>query len=177
MRASRPDVPFVALADADDLAAAEALARELGLQGCLLTSSSEKVAAAILRLVIVGGIYFSSVHARTRSLARDALNGPVRMATDAATIATLTKRELAILRLLRDDMQNKIIAHRLGISLSTVKTHIHRVIRKLHLRNRTEAALAAWNIPLDTVDLNGTVPQVAVPAIRLQSNKIQPASL
>src|SRR5689334_6125250 len=104
VRASHPDVPMVVLADADDLGAAEARARELRLQGCLSTSSSGEVAAAILRLIIVGGAYFPSVNDRTQSLTQDALNRPVRTAMDAAMIATLTKREMAILRLLREGM-------------------------------------------------------------------------
>ena len=39
--------------------------------------------------------------------------------------------------------QNKIIAYRLGMSMSTVKAHMHSIIRKLRVRNRTEAVVAA----------------------------------
>jgi DNA-binding NarL/FixJ family response regulator len=37
---------------------------------------------------------------------------------------------------------NKDIGDRLGMSLSSVKGHVHHIIRKLNVRNRTEVALA-----------------------------------
>lgn len=52
----------------------------------------------------------------------------------------LTTREAEILALAAQGAQNKIIASQLKISEHTVKLHMHRVIRKLGVRNRTEAA-------------------------------------
>jgi hypothetical protein len=45
------------------------------------------------------------------------------------------------LSLLASGMPNKVIARRLGMSLSTVKAHAHHIIRKLRVGNPTEAAL------------------------------------
>jgi two-component system nitrate/nitrite response regulator NarL len=52
----------------------------------------------------------------------------------------LSLRERAILDLLSEGLANKEIANRLGISDSTVKVHVKAVLRKLQLRNRTQAA-------------------------------------
>jgi DNA-binding NarL/FixJ family response regulator len=43
---------------------------------------------------------------------------------------------------LQRGLSNKIIAHELHLSQNTVKTHISRIMRKLEVSNRTEAALA-----------------------------------
>ena len=53
--------------------------------------------------------------------------------------ATLTERELAVLRLLADGLGNKEIAARLGISPHTVKFHVASVLANLGARTRTEA--------------------------------------
>jgi DNA-binding NarL/FixJ family response regulator len=54
---------------------------------------------------------------------------------------SLTDREIDVLSLLRKGKQNKVIAHALNISESTAKVHIRNIMRKFHLRNRTEVAL------------------------------------
>ena len=52
----------------------------------------------------------------------------------------LTEREVEILGMVAQGNQNKIIAFNLGLSEHTVKIHIHNVIQKLGVHNRTEAA-------------------------------------
>lgn len=58
----------------------------------------------------------------------------------STALQRLTAREAEILALAAQGEQNKIIASQLRISEHTVKLHMHRVIRKLGVRNRTEAA-------------------------------------
>lgn len=53
----------------------------------------------------------------------------------------LTKRELEILALLAKGFLYKEIADQLGISLSTVRAHLHAVYEKLHVQSRTEAVV------------------------------------
>lgn len=55
----------------------------------------------------------------------------------------LTNREQEVLRLLSMGFQNKIIASRMNLSEYTVKVHVHNIIRKLGVHNRTQAA-AYW---------------------------------
>lgn len=53
---------------------------------------------------------------------------------------TLTKRETEVLHLISDGFQNKNIAEKLALSEHTIKLHIHHIISKLGVSNRTEAA-------------------------------------
>lgn len=57
-------------------------------------------------------------------------------------IEVLTAREVEVLSLLSEGAPNKTIANDLELSQSTVKLHIHHIIAKLGVRNRTEAAVA-----------------------------------
>lgn len=62
---------------------------------------------------------------------------------DSHTSAALTDREREILKLLAEGKANKKISFELGVSESTVKTHVASVIEKLGVKSRTEAALIA----------------------------------
>jgi DNA-binding NarL/FixJ family response regulator len=55
-------------------------------------------------------------------------------------LGELTEREFEVLELVARGTQNKLIASELGLSEHTVKIHIHNIIRKLRVHNRTEAA-------------------------------------
>jgi DNA-binding NarL/FixJ family response regulator len=50
----------------------------------------------------------------------------------------LSPREMEVLELVSEGLTNKDIAERLYISVGTVKNHIHNILEKLHLRNRTQ---------------------------------------
>lgn len=56
----------------------------------------------------------------------------------------LSDRELEVLRLIADGSSNADIAARLFVSEKTVKSHVGNVLRKLHLADRTQAAVYAW---------------------------------
>ena len=56
-------------------------------------------------------------------------------------LASLTSRELEILKLIDKGMSNKLIARELDISDGTVKVHVKHFLKKLNLRSRVEAAV------------------------------------
>ena len=56
---------------------------------------------------------------------------------------SLTVREIKVLRLIAEGLSNHDIAKKLFISEPTVRTHVSNILRKLHLDNRTQAALYA----------------------------------
>jgi two-component system nitrate/nitrite response regulator NarL len=61
----------------------------------------------------------------------------------AAPFAELTPREREILECIADGMSNKMIARALDITDGTVKLHVKAILRKLGMRSRVEAAVAA----------------------------------
>lgn len=56
----------------------------------------------------------------------------------------LSERELEVLRLIADGFSNADIAAQLVISEKTVKGHLSNIFSKLHLMDRTQAAIFAW---------------------------------
>ncbi|MBN1319088.1 MAG: response regulator transcription factor [Anaerolineales bacterium] len=60
-----------------------------------------------------------------------------------ATEHSLTDREIVVLKLVAQGLTNNEIAERLTISEWTVRTHVRNILGKLHLANRTQAALFA----------------------------------
>jgi two-component system, NarL family, response regulator LiaR len=56
----------------------------------------------------------------------------------------LSERELEVLRLIADGMGNGEIAQQLVISEKTVKSHVSNILSKLHVADRTQAAVYAW---------------------------------
>ena len=57
---------------------------------------------------------------------------------------TLSERELEVLRLIAAGQSNATIAEGLVISEKTVKSHVSNILSKLHLDDRTQAAVYAW---------------------------------
>jgi DNA-binding NarL/FixJ family response regulator len=58
-------------------------------------------------------------------------------------IETLSDRETEVLRLMVHGLSNQSIAESLNISIPTVKTHVQHILHKLHVSDRTQAALLA----------------------------------
>ncbi|MEW5960075.1 MAG: response regulator transcription factor, partial [Chloroflexota bacterium] len=56
----------------------------------------------------------------------------------------LSDRELEVLRLIAAGLNNADIAAQLVISEKTVKSHVSNILNKLHLADRTQAAVYAW---------------------------------
>jgi NarL family two-component system response regulator LiaR len=63
---------------------------------------------------------------------------------DVNPFIELSEREFEVLRLIAAGKSNAEIAETLVIGASTVKTHISSILRKLHLEDRTQAAVYAW---------------------------------
>jgi len=78
------------------------------------------------------------------ALVRHWLQGqPVSDTTPASDPDGLTEREQEVLACLGRGASNRQIADQLSLSESTVRTHVRNILGKLHLSNRTEAALYA----------------------------------
>lgn len=102
---------------------------EAGVYGYLLVGGPLNELIDAVNAVASGARYMS------RSVAQ-------RMA-DSLTRATLTSREMEVLRLVATGQPNKAIARQLGIELGTVKSHMSAIMGKLDAGSRTEAARIA----------------------------------
>ncbi len=72
-----------------------------------------------------------------------ALRGTERDARSTQAVSMLTDREDEVLVLVAQGMTNKEIARQLAISPATVKAHVERIIAKLGVSDRTQAAVVA----------------------------------
>ncbi len=63
---------------------------------------------------------------------------------EISRFAELTNREMDVLKLIADGLNNHEIAAQLVISEHTVKGHVSNILSKLHLADRTQAAVLAW---------------------------------
>lgn len=70
------------------------------------------------------------------------------------TVDPLTEREIEVLKLVAQGLNNDNIAKQLFISERTARTHVSNILRKLHLANRTQAALYALREGLAHLDQN-----------------------
>jgi NarL family two-component system response regulator LiaR len=72
------------------------------------------------------------------------IQGAKRSYDSPNPFAELTDREMEILKLIAQGMSNQAIMHQLVISEHTVKGHVSNILSKLHLADRTQAAIFAW---------------------------------
>lgn len=84
----------------------------------------------------------SVLHPRVASRVVQELRGARQEVPDLFT--ELTERELEVLRLIADGFPNAAIAEKLVISEKTVKVHVSNILSKLHILDRTQAAVFAW---------------------------------
>ena len=81
-----------------------------------------------------------SLHPNIAMKLIEELNRPME---SPATDAPLTEREVEVLKLVAKGRSNQEIAERLVVSERTVGAHVSNILSKLHLANRTQAALYA----------------------------------
>jgi NarL family two-component system response regulator LiaR len=82
------------------------------------------------------------LHPRVASRLVDALRNRPPRSQDA--LATLSQREREVLNLLAQGLSNSVIAEQLAIGEKTVKSHVSNILGKLHVADRTQAAVYAW---------------------------------
>jgi two-component system, NarL family, response regulator LiaR len=124
---------------AEETDVVEALAG--GASGYLVKGTSPETLAAGIRAAARGESLISAeVAARVFARLRE---GHVAQQAEHPAIAFLSERETEILRLLASGKHNDEIATELVISPFTVRNHISKLLRKLDVENRTQAAAFA----------------------------------
>jgi len=84
----------------------------------------------------------ATLHPRVASRVIQELHGANREELNPYT--ELTEREMEVLKLIAKGQSNSEIAESLVISVNTVKGHVSNILSKLHLADRTQAAVYAW---------------------------------
>ena len=113
-----------------------------GASGFLLKDVQPNDLVDAIRVVAAGNSLFGPA-ATHRLVSRFAENAPPTRSLD-----TLTDREREILRLLATGLSNAELARELHLSETTVKTHVSAVFRKLSVRDRVQAVIAAYDAGL-----------------------------
>lgn len=109
---------------------------ELGVEGILLKETAQDQMIACLDQIRQGRRWIEP------ALVQRALDLKLREGRDKGTgLAALSRRELAIARLVALGMRNREIATELGITEGTVKVYLHRIYEKVSVGNRTELAI------------------------------------
>ncbi len=130
-----PETPILVTADCDDAEGARAILRS-GARGFLPTSLGLKVLMGALERMRAGGTYEPLI-----------LSEPLSSVGVERVRQTpwreLTRRQRDVLSLISEGKSNKLIAEALTMTESTVKAHVKQIIKRLHVANRTQAALLA----------------------------------
>ena len=135
IRALYRDTEVVALSSFAEEERVQA-AIQAGASGYVLKDSDADDVVAAIRAAHQGNLQIDPVAARHLMPSPDGSGA-------AGRLSELTARELDVLRLVAAGKPNKQIAGELAISERTARTHVSRILRKLHLSSRTQAALWA----------------------------------
>ena len=142
-----PQPPKVLVLTTFDLDDVVYNALRAGASGFLLKDATEERLTTAIRIVAEGGALFAP--SVTRRLIREfSTRAPHRPNPD---LGDLTDRETEVLCQIARGQTNAEIAATLFVTENTVKTHVARVLTKLHLRDRVQAAIIAYESGLVTV--------------------------
>jgi DNA-binding NarL/FixJ family response regulator len=139
----RPKVLVLTTFDLDEYVY-EAL--RAGGSGFLLKDASGRALAEAVRVVAAGDALLAPSVTR-RLIAEFARLGPPK-GPSRKRLGELTERETEVLALVARGLSNAEIAGRLVVAEQTVKTHVGRILVKLDLRDRTQAAVFAFETGL-----------------------------
>jgi DNA-binding NarL/FixJ family response regulator len=122
-------------------------ALQAGASGFLLKDAPPQTLFDAVRVVAAGDALLAPTVTRRLIAEFARLRPPQRHSRD---LDGLTPREIEILSLVAAGLSNQEIADRLVLSNETVKTHVSHVLRKLGLRDRAQAVVAAYETGLVT---------------------------
>jgi DNA-binding NarL/FixJ family response regulator len=173
-----PELPIMMLFEEAGRAELRDIA-QLDITATIVGVTSINVAIAAIQFVLVNGPTRTvEIRLDRRTIGDSPDTGPGARYGSEQTgqehDSRFTERETAVLERLRQGQPNKIIAHALGVSESTVKVHLRSIMSKLKVSNRTQIVCTLAKPPVAAVEAR--TPQLAnsLPAQALWS--IRPAS-
>ncbi|MBX3637527.1 MAG: response regulator transcription factor [Rubrivivax sp.] len=132
------DLAPCVILSAEESPAVVLAALDAGAAGFIPKTTQSDTMLAALRTILAGGVYLPPC-----------VTGELRPpAPGGEAVTGLSERQMDVLRLLLEGKSNKHIGRELGLSESTVKTHLSAIFRRLDVNSRTQAVVAASRLGL-----------------------------
>ncbi|NII10681.1 response regulator transcription factor [Oleiagrimonas sp. C23AA] len=143
MRSRHPGLPVIVVSAHEEVQVAQrALAH--GALGYIPKSASVQTITEAIHTVLDGDLWLPrNLHGGSQALQDDE-------AEVASRVAELTPQQFRVLSMIAEGLLNKQIAYELSVSEATIKAHMTAIMRKLGVNNRTQVALAASHLAVDT---------------------------
>jgi DNA-binding NarL/FixJ family response regulator len=132
----------VIVLSADDRPETVLAAIDAGAAGFIPKTADAGVLQQALATVLAGGVYVPPMTLLVGG------GAPAEGRSRSPETLDLSPRQIDVLRLLIEGHSNKVIARRLDISPSTVRTHVEALFERLSAHNRTQAVVAAARLGL-----------------------------
>ncbi len=134
VRVAAPKSALVIVSAHEDLQTVGS-ATALGISGYIPKSTPKNELTRLIGGILDGEVYLPRLRDAPIKQARTEIRDLLR------ELGVLTSQQLRVLDMICGGLQNKHIAFRLDISVTTVKVHVTEILRKLNVRSRTEAII------------------------------------
>ena len=136
-----PDVPIVIVSVKEDFESIHH-SISLGASGFIPKTSAPEVTISAIQLVLSGGVYIPPHVLKPQS--KNVENNQHSDKFD--TLNNLSKRQQQVLELISLGRSNQAIADELNLTIPTIKMHVSAILKKLNVKNRTEAVSIYTNL-------------------------------
>jgi DNA-binding NarL/FixJ family response regulator len=140
-----PDVPIVIVSVKEDFDSIHK-SISLGASGFIPKTSAPEVTISAIQLVLSGGVYIPPhvLKPQTQTQTQTAENN--QHSNNFDTFNALSKRQKQVLDLITLGRSNQAIADELDLTIPTIKMHVSAILKKLNVKNRTEAVSIYTNL-------------------------------
>jgi len=145
LRTLHPKLPIVVVSALEDPRIVQDVMR-YGAAGFISKSADRAEIAAALKDVMEGSLTLPKGYRPPEMPQASQAHGDL-----VERLKTLTPKQLSVLRMLRQGLLNKQIAHELQIEETTVKAHVSEILRKLNVSSRTQAVIEAQKIDFGAI--------------------------
>lgn len=145
LRKLHPSLPIVVVSALEDPRIVQDVMR-YGAAGFISKSADRAEIASALKDVMEGSLTLPKGYKPPEAPANFEARGDL-----VHRLKMLTPKQLSVLRMLRQGLLNKQIAHELQIEETTVKAHVSEILRKLSVSSRTQAVIEAQKIDFEAV--------------------------
>jgi DNA-binding NarL/FixJ family response regulator len=136
-----PDVPIVIVSVKEDFESIHN-SISLGASGFIPKTSAPEVTISAIQLVLSGGVYIPPHVLKPQS--KTVENN--QHSNNFDSFNTLSKRQRQVLDLISLGRSNQAIADELNLTIPTIKMHVSAILKKLNVKNRTEAVSIYTNL-------------------------------